>query len=166
MPTPCCPMPCSSPPGAGRRKTFLEVAEASFAFLDRKTTTDGHLLAGRQRGLVSARGGKGALRSAAGGSGHDGRSGTGRVRTCSASEKYLAAFRRARGWFHGQNSLATPLVDARQRRLLRRLHPAGVNRNQGAESTLAYLWTELRRLECRGGAIARRQSAVAALSPE
>ena len=32
-------MLCSSPPSAGRRKGFCEVAEESFAFLDRATTT-------------------------------------------------------------------------------------------------------------------------------
>ena len=33
-------------------------------------------------------------------------------------EQYLAAFHRAHGWFHGQNSLKQPLVDVQPRRLL------------------------------------------------
>ena len=62
--------------------------------------------------------------------------------TCGATSKYLATFRRAHDWFHGQNSLRQPLVDARRGACCDGLQPSGVNRNQGAESTLAYLWTE------------------------
>ena len=58
-------------------------------------------------------------------------------------EKYLAAFRRAYAWFHGQNSLHQPLVDVHCGACYDGLQRSGVNRNQGAESTLAYLWTEL-----------------------
>ena len=54
-------------------------------------------------------------------------------------EKYLAAFRRAHAWFHGQNSLRQPLVDVHCGACCDGLQPSGVNRNQGAESTLAYL---------------------------
>ena len=62
------------------KEAFLEVAEASFAFLDRADDArDGRLLAGRERGLVSARRRKGAVRSAAGGGRHDGRRRAGRV---------------------------------------------------------------------------------------
>ena len=57
--------------------------------------------------------------------------------------KYLATFRRAYAWFHGQNSLHQPLVDVRCGACCDGLQRSGVNRNQGAESTLAYLWTEL-----------------------
>jgi hypothetical protein len=58
-------------------------------------------------------------------------------------EKYMAAFRRAHAWFHGRNSLHEPLVDVHCGACYDGLQPSGVNRNQGAESTLAYLWTEL-----------------------
>jgi hypothetical protein len=58
-------------------------------------------------------------------------------------ERYLAAFRRAHAWFHGQNSLHEPLVDVRCGACCDGLQPSSVNRNQGAESTLAYLWAEL-----------------------
>ena len=57
-------------------------------------------------------------------------------------EEYVAAFRRADGWFHGQNSLREPLVDVSSGACCDGLMASGVNRNQGAESTLAYLWTE------------------------
>ena len=59
-------------------------------------------------------------------------------------EAYLATFRRAHDWFHGQNSLGELPRRSPQRRLLRRSSSSGLNRNQGAESTLAYLWTEIR----------------------
>jgi len=58
-------------------------------------------------------------------------------------EKYLAAFLRAHAWFHGQNSLNQPLVDVDHGACCDGLQVTGLNRNQGAESTLAYLWTEL-----------------------
>ena len=56
---------------------------------------------------------------------------------------YLSAFRRAYGWFFGQNSLREPLVDNLCGACCDALQPTGVNRNQGAESTLAYLSAEL-----------------------
>ena len=73
-------------------------------------------------------------------------------------EKYLAAFRRAHGWFHGQNSLRQPLVDVRRGACCDGLQPSGVNRNQGAESTLAYLWTELQHCRSPADACGRRRS--------
>ncbi len=59
------------------------------------------------------------------------------------AEEYLATFRRAQGWFHGRNSLKQPLADARCGACCDGLQASGVNRNQGAESTLAYLWAEM-----------------------
>jgi hypothetical protein len=58
-------------------------------------------------------------------------------------EQYLAAFCRAHAWFHGQNSLRQPLVDVPYGACCDGLQASGLNRNQGAESTLAYLWAEL-----------------------
>jgi hypothetical protein len=58
-------------------------------------------------------------------------------------EKYLAAFRRAYAWFHGRNSLRLPLADVGCGACYDGLQRSGANRNQGAESTLAYLWAEL-----------------------
>lgn len=54
----------------------------------------------------------------------------------------LAVFQRARAWFSGRNSLAAPLADEHTGACFDGLQSTGVNRNQGAESTLAYLWTE------------------------
>ncbi len=62
-------------------------------------------------------------------------------------EQYLATFGRAHGWFQGQNSLGRSLVDARLDACCDGLQPQGVNRNQGAESTLAWLWTEVHQNE-------------------
>ena len=60
------------------------------------------------------------------------------------TRRYLAIFRRAHGWFHGAQQPELAAGGRSPRHVLRR--PAGrsgVNRNQGAESTLAYLWTEM-----------------------
>ena len=61
--------------------------------------------------------------------------------------KYLAVFHRAHGWFHGQNSLGQSLCDDRRGACCDGLQPAGVNLNEGAESTLAYLWAEVHKSE-------------------
>ena len=53
------------------------------------------------------------------------------------------SFRRARAWFHGRNSLQLPLIDVHCGSCYDGLQRSGVNRNQGAESTLAYLWVAL-----------------------
>ncbi|MFN0134591.1 MAG: hypothetical protein ACKVS9_00565 [Phycisphaerae bacterium] len=58
-------------------------------------------------------------------------------------EKYHGLFRRAHAWFHGRNSLELPLIDRRTGGCCDGLQPQGVNKNQGAESTLAYLSTEV-----------------------
>jgi hypothetical protein len=62
-------------------------------------------------------------------------------------EKHLPIFCHAREWFHGRNSLKQRLIDAVSGGCFDDLHPAGVNRNQGAESTLSHLWTELHNVE-------------------
>ncbi|WP_316783313.1 glycosyltransferase family 4 protein [Pedobacter frigiditerrae] len=46
-------------------------------------------------------------------------------------------------WFLGENSLRIPLYDAETKGCADGLHKGGVNRNQGAESTLAYLISHL-----------------------
>ena len=64
-------------------------------------------------------------------------------------EKYLATFCRAHDWFHGQNSLREPLADSQSGACFDGLQASAVNRNQGAESTLAYLWTQSQHTELR-----------------
>jgi len=123
-------------------ETFLEVAEESFAFLDRETTAEnlfwpvgnsgwyphGEDKAPYDQQPVEAVTMADAALTAFG---------------LFGDEKYLAIFRRAHGWFHGQNSLERSLVDVGSGACCDGLQPSGVNRNQGAESTLAYLLTEL-----------------------
>jgi len=58
-------------------------------------------------------------------------------------EKCLTVFGRAHGWFYGQNSLGQTLVDLESGACCDGFQPSRVNLNQGAESTLAYLWTEV-----------------------
>ena len=56
--------------------------------------------------------------------------------------RHLATFHRAQAWFAGRNSLRAPLIDPLTGGCCDGLQQNGLNRNQGAESTLAALWTE------------------------
>lgn len=58
-------------------------------------------------------------------------------------ERYLATFRRAHAWFRGANSLRTHVGNIRTGACCDGLQPNRLNQNQGAESTLAFLSTEL-----------------------
>jgi hypothetical protein len=123
-------------------EAFLEVAEASFAFLDRETTIENVYWPIGNRGWYAHGEDKApydqqpveavtmadAALAAFG---------------VLSDQKQLAIFRRAHGWLHGQNSLGQPLVDALRGACSDGLQPSGLNRNQGAESMLAYLWAEL-----------------------
>jgi hypothetical protein len=123
------------------KEQYREVAEASFDFLDRETTTDnffwpvgngGWYSHGEDKALYDQQPVEAVTMAEAA---------LAAFAVCNA-EKYLATFRRAHGWFHGHNSLRLPLVDAQRGACCDGLQPTGPNRNQGAESTLAYLWTE------------------------
>jgi hypothetical protein len=121
---------------------FLDVAETSFSFLSRVTTSDdvfwpigncdwyphGEAKALYDQQPVEASTMADAALTALG---------------LTNDQKHLATFHRAHGWFQGRNSLELPLVDVRSGSCFDALQPSGVNRNQGAESTLAWLWTEL-----------------------
>jgi len=48
---------------------------------------------------------------------------------------------RAGAWFLGANDVGVPLYDPETQGCLDGLEPAGVNRNQGAESTLSMITT-------------------------
>ncbi len=63
------------------------------------------------------------------------------------ADKYLTAFCRANDWFHGRNSLSEALAEPQSGACCDGLQPLGVNRNQGAESTLAYLWMGVHNFE-------------------
>jgi len=139
---------------------FLEVAKASFAFLERETTVEsffwpvgnsgwyphGEEKAPYDQQPVEAVTMADAALAAFG---------------VLNDEKYLATFRRARDWFHGRNSLGQPLVDIRSGGCCDGLQRSGVNRNQGAESTLAYLCTEVHYSEVHHAMAKNRKAVVA-----
>ncbi len=127
---------------------FLDVAEASFAFLDHETTVENFFWPvgnsdwyprGEEKSSYDQQPVEAVTMADAALAGFVLLGDAGDV----GGEKYLAAFRRAHAWFHGQNSLREPLVDVHCGSCYDGLQRSGVNRNQGAESTLAYLWTEL-----------------------
>ena len=123
-------------------EAYLAVAESSFGFLDLVTTAESVFWPignrdwyshGEEKSLYDQQPVEAATMAAAALAALELR----------GDAKYLAIFQRAHQWFHGQNSLQQPLADAEQGACFDGLLPAGINRNQGAESTLAFLWTEL-----------------------
>jgi len=124
------------------QEDFLDIARASFAFLDQKTTAEGVFWpVGNEgwhpRGEEKAPYDQQPVEAVT-------MAETALVALdLLGDEECLASFRRAHGWFHGRNSLNRPLVDASSGACCDGLRATGVNYNQGAESTLAYLWAEM-----------------------
>lgn len=128
------------------QEDFLEVAKTSFDFLD-KTTTDEDVYwpignsdwfpHGEEKSLYDQQPVEASTMADAALTAFD----------LLSEDRYLATFRRAHRWFHGDNSLRESLVEVTCGACCDGLQPCEVNRNQGAESTLAYLWTELHNLE-------------------
>ena len=130
---------------AGERwpqEDFLDVARATFAFLDRQTTAEevfwpvgneGWYPRGETKAPYDQQPVEAVTMAEAALAAFN----------LLGDEKYLAVFRRAHGWFHGRNSLRQPLADALRGACCDGLQASGVNWNQGAESTLAYLWVEM-----------------------
>jgi hypothetical protein len=125
---------------------FREIAQASFAFLDRQTTVAGQFWPvgnegwyprGEDKAPYDQQPVEAVTMADAALAAWD----------LLGGDEYLAAFHRAHGWFHGRNSLNTPLVDIASGACYDGLESDGANRNQGAESTLAYLWTEISKTE-------------------
>jgi hypothetical protein len=123
-------------------EAYLAVAESSFGFLDLVTTADNVFWPignrdwyshGEEKSLYDQQPVEASTMADAALAGLKLR----------GDDKYLAIFLRAHGWFHGHNSLEQPLADAQTGACFDGLQSTAVNRNQGAESTLAYLWTEL-----------------------
>jgi hypothetical protein len=121
---------------------FLNIARASFAFLDRQTTANGVFWPvgnegwyprGKEKASYDQQPVEAVTMAESALAAFDSLGG----------EEHLAAFRRAQAWFHGRNSLSLPLVHVLSGACYDGLQAFGVNRNQGAESTLAYLWTEI-----------------------
>lgn len=123
-------------------EAFLSIAETSFGFLDLVTTADNVFLPvgnrdwyshGEEKSLYDQQPLEASTMAAAAFAAFQIR----------GDEKYLGVFQRAYAWFLGKNSLRQPLADALDGSCCDGLLPNEVNRNQGAESTLAFLWTEL-----------------------
>ncbi len=148
---------------AGQRwqeEGFLEVAEASFGFLDQATTSENIFWPigncdwyphGEEKALYDQQPVEAiTMADAALTAFRLGR-----------TPKYMTTFCRANDWFHGRNSLAEPLTDVEAGACCDGLQPLGVNRNQGAESTLAYLWMVVHNREIQAVVADSPQSAVA-----
>lgn len=130
------------------KEPFLAIAEESFGFLDRETTVescfapvgnDGWYPQGEAKAVYDQQPveaetmGEAALAAFG----------------LQGEIRYLECFYRSVGWFSGENSSKLSLIDTRRGACYDGLQPTGLNRNQGAESTLAYLATQLRSLELR-----------------
>jgi hypothetical protein len=123
-------------------ESYLTIADASFDFLDWVTTKD-HLFwpignrdwysHGEEKSLYDQQPVEASTMAAAALAGLNLR----------GLDRYLTAFLRAHGWFHGQNCLQRAMVDLDDGSCFDGIQPGDFNQNQGAESTLAYLWTEL-----------------------
>jgi hypothetical protein len=142
------------------KENFLDIARASFAFLDQQTTVEGVFWPvgnegwyprGEEKAPYDQQPVEAVTMADSALAAWD----------LSGGEEYLAAFRRAYGWFHGRNSLKQPLVDFRSGACYDGIQASGVNRNQGAESTLAWLWTEMSNTEVLHGYGGASRAAVA-----
>jgi len=134
---------------------FREVAEASFWFLDHATTVDklywpvgnnGWYSHGEDKARYDQQPVEAATMVDAALAGF----------SLLGDKEYLTTFHRTRDWFHGGNSIGLPLVDVQSGACCDGLQSTGLNRNQGAESTLAYLLTEVHHAEIEPMLSARR----------
>lgn len=123
-------------------EAFLEIAEASFSFLGRVTTVNDVFWPvgncdwyphGESKALYDQQPVEASTMAEAAITAFDVTNHSG----------HLDTFRRAHQWFQGGNSLGLTLVDVRSGSCFDALQASGVNRNQGAESTLAWLSTAL-----------------------
>lgn len=139
---------------------FLEVAERSFAFLDEVTTSadiywpvgnQDWYSHGEQKSYYDQQPLEAATMASAARAAYE----------LLGDARYLATFRRAHGWFHGQNSAGLSLVDFDAGACFDGLQADGPNGNQGAESTLAFLWTELAGQSVPETVRLRRKSVIA-----
>lgn len=137
-------------------ESFGEVAESSFRFLDHSTTVDniywpvgnnGWFPHGESKALYDQQPCEAATMADAALAAYG----------ASGDELHLDAFRRSRGWFLGRNSLGLPLAEVPTGACYDGLQAAGLNRNMGAESTLAYLLTEVHHSEIESMQSTRRE---------
>jgi hypothetical protein len=121
-----------------RHKVYLEVAEESLRFLRKVTTINetyvpignkGWYVKGGQRALYDQQPIEaGAMVEA-----------TTLAYRLTGSESYEKSIRQALGWFSGLNTKMVELYDESTGACSDGLNEAGLNENQGAESTLAFL---------------------------
>lgn len=128
------------------QESFLEVAQSSFAFLNSETTESDIFWPVGNNGWYSHGEEKARYDQQPVEADTMADAALAAYRLLGEGE-YLAAFRRARDWFHGRNSLDQPLADVRSGACRDGLQQSGVNRNQGAESTLAYLFSAVHHAE-------------------
>lgn len=142
------------------KEPFLEIARDTFAFLDEKTTVGG---------LFWPVGNKGWFSHGEEKAQYDQQPVEAATMADAAhfafsqhgEERDMATFRRARDWFHGLNSIRCEMVDASVGACYDGLHALGVNRNQGAESTLAFLLTEVHHTEMQASFSIAKMSSTA-----
>ena len=129
---------------------FLDVAEASFAFLDRETTVEDFFWPvgnsdwyphGENKSPYDQQPVEAVTMADAALAGFGPLGDAGELKNT-----WLPSAAPTAGSTAG-TACDEPLVDVRCGACCDGLQPSGVNRNQGAESTLAYLWTELHNLE-------------------
>ena len=119
---------------------FLKVAEQTFNFLVYETTSDGLFwpvgnLDWYARGEIKSPYDQQPVEAST--------MAEAALAACAARPEagHRATFLRAHAWFEGRNSLGLALVDPLTGGCCDGLQSDGLNRNQGAESTLAALWT-------------------------
>jgi hypothetical protein len=121
-----------------RKRVYLDVAEESLRFLMKVTTIDGKYVPIGNRGWYL----KGAQRAF-----YDQQpiEAGGMVEAATIayrltkSESYEQAMRQALGWFFGKNTMTVKVYDELTGACSDGINESGLNENQGAESTLAFL---------------------------
>ncbi|MFT5093356.1 MAG: hypothetical protein ACI93T_002183 [Porticoccaceae bacterium] len=123
-------------------ESYFTIAETSFGFLDLATSTDDMFWPigsddwysrGEEKSLYAQQPVEASTMASAALA----------ALRLTGDDKYLTVFKRCHSWFLGKNSLNDTLADVRRGACFDGLEASGPNRNQGAESTLAWLWTEM-----------------------
>jgi hypothetical protein len=123
-------------------ESYLAIAETSFGFLDLVTSADDMFWPigsnewysrGEEKSLYAQQPVEASTMASA----------ALVARQLTGDDRYLTVFKRCHSWFLGNNSLNATLADVQRGACFDGLEASGPNRNQGAESTLAWLWTEM-----------------------
>lgn len=123
------------------KEAFLSIAKVTFEFLNRATTADrifwpigneNWFPRGEEKSKFDQQPVEASTMAAAGLAGFQ----------TTGDKKYMGIAFQAEQWFTGQNSLEQSLVDIETGACFDGIQNSGLNLNQGAESTLAFLWTE------------------------